>query len=133
MRWNFRQADEIRAQELAHELSALLRTDQPLSLILTKLLLSRGINTLEAAQIFLSPSLDQLHSPYLMTGMKAAVERLDAAIERKEGILVYGDYDVDGTTAVVILKTALELCGGAADFHVPHRTAFAKATIFAVT
>ena len=56
-----------------------------------------------------------------MTGMKAAVDRLDAAIERKEGILVYGDYDVDGTTAVVILKTAIELCGGAADFHVPHR------------
>jgi len=56
-----------------------------------------------------------------MTGVKAAVERLDAAIERKEGILVYGDYDVDGTTAVVILKTAIELCGGTADFHVPHR------------
>jgi len=56
-----------------------------------------------------------------MTGMKAAVDRLDAAIKRKEGILVYGDYDVDGTTAVVILKTAIELCGGTADFHVPHR------------
>jgi len=56
-----------------------------------------------------------------MTGMRAAVDRLDGAIERKEGILVYGDYDVDGTTAVVILKTAIELCGGAADFHVPHR------------
>jgi single-stranded-DNA-specific exonuclease len=53
--------------------------------------------------------------------MKPAVDRLDAAIERQEGILVYGDYDVDGTTAVVILKTAIELCGGAADFHVPHR------------
>jgi len=70
---------------------------------------------------FLSPSLDHLHSPYLMTGMKTAVDRLDAAIERNEGILVYGDYDVDGTTAVVILKTAIELCGGTADFHVPHR------------
>src|SRR5947199_9232641 len=56
-----------------------------------------------------------------MTGMKAAVDRIEAAIERKEGILVYGDYDVDGTTAIVILKTAIELCGGAADFHVPHR------------
>ena len=56
-----------------------------------------------------------------MTGMKAAVERLTAAIARKEDILIYGDYDVDGTTAVVILKTAIELCGGTADFHVPHR------------
>ena len=56
-----------------------------------------------------------------MTGMKAAVDRIEAAIERKEGILVYGDYDVDGTTAIVILKAAIELCGGTADFHVPHR------------
>src|SRR5690242_9249086 len=53
--------------------------------------------------------------------MKAAVERLAAAIARKEDILIYGDYDVDGTTAIIILKTAIELCGGAADFHVPHR------------
>src|SRR3989441_5281416 len=56
-----------------------------------------------------------------MSGMQAAVDRLDAAIERKEGILIYGDYDVDGTTAIVILKTAIELCGGSADFHGPHR------------
>src|SRR5437899_8600414 len=56
-----------------------------------------------------------------MTGMKVAVDRLDAAIERKESILIYGDYDVDGTTAIVILKTAIELCGGTVDFHVPHR------------
>src|SRR5437588_1234296 len=56
-----------------------------------------------------------------MLGMKVAVERLQAAIARKEQILIYGDYDVDGTVAIVILKTAVELCGGQADFHVPHR------------
>lgn len=56
-----------------------------------------------------------------MMGLRAAVDRIDAAIERKEPILIYGDYDVDGTMAVIILKTAIELCGGAADFHVPHR------------
>jgi len=56
-----------------------------------------------------------------MTGLCAAVDRIDAAIEHKEPILIYGDYDVDGTMAVIILKTAIELCGGAADFHVPHR------------
>jgi len=56
-----------------------------------------------------------------MSGMEAAVDRLEAAIERQEKILIYGDYDVDGTTAIVILKTAIELCGGSADFHVPHR------------
>jgi len=53
--------------------------------------------------------------------MNAAVERIEGAIERKEEILIYGDYDVDGTTAIVILKTAIELCGGSVDFHVPHR------------
>src|SRR4029077_1464367 len=67
------------------------------------------------------PSISQLHSPYLMSGMKAAVDRIEAAIANKESILIYGDYDVDGTTAIVILKTAIELCGGTADFHVPHR------------
>ena len=56
-----------------------------------------------------------------MTGLRCAVDRIDAAIERKDPILIYGDYDVDGTMAVIILKTAIELCGGAADFHVPHR------------
>ena len=89
--------------------------------LLARLLLARGIDAPESASAYLSPSLSQLHSPYLMTGMQAAVERISAAIERKEGILVYGDYDVDGTTAIVILKTAIELCGGQADFHVPHR------------
>ncbi|MBO0912514.1 MAG: DHH family phosphoesterase, partial [Acidobacteria bacterium] len=89
--------------------------------IIARLLILRGIDNPEAARRFLSPSLDHLHSPYQMSAMKAAVDRLEAAIECKEGILVYGDYDVDGTVAVVILKTAIELCGGSADFHVPHR------------
>lgn len=119
MRWNFRQVDPESVNALAEELASFAAADvRPM---LARLLLLRGVTTAESALVFLSPSIESLHSPYLMTGMKAAVERLDAAIERKEGILVYGDYDVDGTTAVVILKTAIELCGGTADFHVPHR------------
>src|SRR5580693_922566 len=89
--------------------------------ILAPLLVSRGIADIESARSFLFPSLSHLHAPELMMGLPAAVERIDAAIERKEPILIYGDYDVDGTMAVIILKTAIELCGGAADFHVPHR------------
>jgi single-stranded-DNA-specific exonuclease len=85
------------------------------------LLVRRGISDPEAAADYLSPSLSHLHSPDQMMGLSAAVDRLDAAIARKEPILIYGDYDVDGTMAVIILKTAIELCGGAADFHVPHR------------
>src|SRR5579863_6711540 len=88
---------------------------------LARLLIRRGLIDAESAARFLKPSLDHLHSPEKMTGLGSAVERIDAAIERKDPILIYGDYDVDGTMAVIILKTAIELCGGAADFHVPHR------------
>lgn len=123
MRWNLRQAEPARVQALADAISALqlFPKRKDCSHTVAKVLLHRGISDAESAAHFLSPSLDHLHSPYLMTGMKAAVDRIVAAIDRKEGILVYGDYDVDGTTAVVILKTVIELCGGAADFHVPHR------------
>jgi single-stranded-DNA-specific exonuclease len=123
VRWNLKQTQPDRVQELAQQISSLGFHEKSPAVrsILAKLLLLRGIDSPASALPFLSSSLDSLHSPYLMTGMKAAINRLDSAIERREGILVYGDYDVDGTTAVVILKTAIELCGGAADFHVPHR------------
>jgi single-stranded-DNA-specific exonuclease len=112
VRWSFSNPDATQVEALCSEAKV--------SPIVARLLALRGITAPNAAK-FLSPSLDHLHSPYLMRGMTAAVERLSAAIANKEGILIYGDYDVDGTTAVVILKTAIELCGGAADFHVPHR------------
>ncbi len=89
--------------------------------VLAPLLVRRGIHSAESAHRFLFPALSHLHSPHLMAGLHAAVDRIDAAIERREQILIYGDYDVDGTMAVIILKTAIELCGGACDFHVPHR------------
>ena len=115
-------------QSLIDPLITCLRTD-PLfcgavarsASILAPLLVRRDIGNSEDAQRFLSPSLTHLHAPEQMTGLTAAVDRIAAAIERKEPILIYGDYDVDGTMAVIILKTAIELCGGTADFHVPHR------------
>ena len=88
---------------------------------LARLLIRRGLTDPESAARFLTPSIDHLHSPEQMTGLRCAVDRLDAAIEREDPILIYGDYDVDGTMAVIILKTAIELCGGTAEFHVPHR------------
>jgi single-stranded-DNA-specific exonuclease len=123
MKWHYRMADAVQTQALAAQLRAnpLLRLGDEAAVTLAALLVIRGITDPETAERFLIPSLSHLHSPYLMLGMKAAVDRIDAAIERKEGILIYGDYDVDGTTAVVILKTAIELCGGTPDFHVPHR------------
>src|SRR5260370_9054211 len=106
-----------------HDLAAASRlsAEAKISPLIADLLIQRGITSAEQAQLFLNPSLSHLHSPYLMLGMNKAVERLRAAIARKETILIYVDYDVDGTLAVWILKTALETDGGTTDFHVPHR------------
>src|SRR5579862_613944 len=123
MRWLQKETD----QSLVGPLIAALRSDSGHSgvakaaHILAPLLVRRGITDHESASAFLSPSLTHLHAPEKMTGLHTAVDRIDAAIERKETVLIYGDYDVDGTMAVIILKAAIELCGGSADFHVPHR------------
>jgi single-stranded-DNA-specific exonuclease len=93
--------------------------------LVAQLLLARGISTAEDAGRFLNPSIDHLHDPYAMTGMAAAVARVQSAIANHEPILIYGDYDVDGTVAVVLLKTAIEILAGPngsdVRFHVPHR------------
>ena len=132
MRWELAEEDPVCTQALA----AALRDfpDLPISNrvrhaegrgsplhTLARLLIRRGLTEPDDAARFLVPSITHLHAPEQMTGLRAAVDRIDSAIERKEPILIYGDYDVDGTMAVIILKTAIELCGGAADFHVPHR------------
>ena len=92
-----------------------------LPLVLAELLVSRGIVEPAEAFAFLNPDAAHLHDPFLMMGMEAAVTRLEQAIANREPVLLYGDYDVDGTTAVVLLKTAIEMLGGVARFHVPHR------------
>ena len=103
--------------QVARELAANLGI-QPLT---ARVLLGRGLTDVDSARRFLSPSIDHLYDPNLLTGMDQAVQRLRAAIAAKEKILIYGDYDVDGTVSVVILKKAIELAGGDANYHVPHR------------
>ena len=90
------------------------------------ILLSRGISDAESAQAFLNPSIDDLHDPMLMLGMDLAVARIQQAVRSIEPILIYGDYDVDGTTATVLLKTAIERIApkdtpSIVTYHVPHR------------
>jgi single-stranded-DNA-specific exonuclease len=125
MRWMHTPADRALVESLVGAMTTMpaLKSvgSERTAQILAPLLIRRGIGDAESAAKYLSPSLSHLHAPELMTGLPAAVDRIDAAIERKEQILIYGDYDVDGTMAVIILKTAIELCGGTADFHVPHR------------
>ncbi|HEY3627225.1 MAG TPA: single-stranded-DNA-specific exonuclease RecJ [Terracidiphilus sp.] len=90
-------------------------------LVLAELLVARGVSDAHGAHAFLNPDFTHLHDALLMRGMEAAVERVERAIAAREPILLYGDYDVDGTTAVVLLKTAVEMLGGTVRFHVPHR------------
>ncbi len=103
------------------EESASLAREARLPLVLAELLVARGINTAAEAFAFLNPEPAHLHDPFLMLGMSAAVDRLERTIAAREPILLYGDYDVDGTVAVVLLKTAIEMLGGDVRFHVPHR------------
>jgi single-stranded-DNA-specific exonuclease len=111
--WASRAFDPAVAERLCREAN--------LDPVIARLLAQRGITSKDAAERFLRPRLDHLHPPELMRGMTVAIERVERAIANKENTLIYGDYDVDGTTAVVILKTCIELLGGVADFHVPHR------------
>jgi single-stranded-DNA-specific exonuclease len=112
-RWTLPSTDPAAIDELA-------RTAQ-LPRLIAALLLARGVDTPEAAAQFFSPQIDDLHPPAQMLGMDRAVARLQHAIAAKETVLIYGDYDVDGTVATVLLKTAIEILGGTARYHIPHR------------
>jgi single-stranded-DNA-specific exonuclease len=89
--------------------------------LVAAVLANRGYNDPEQARAFLSPQLSSLGDPLLMRDMDRAVARLIAAIDQHEPILLYGDYDVDGTVSIVVLKKTIEILGGHADFHIPHR------------
>jgi single-stranded-DNA-specific exonuclease len=112
-KWIVRQTDTVRAKELSAALDV--------SPIVADLLVARGHERLDSATAFLNPSVDQLHDPSLMLGMSEAVERLLFAIDHQQPILIYGDYDVDGTTGTAVLLRALRMLGATCGYHVPHR------------
>ena len=112
-RWIVRRQDAQQAASLARVLG--------ISPILAALLITRGYDDESSARSFLSPGYNQIHEPYLMLGMREAVARLETAIDKGEPILIYGDYDVDGTTGTAVLLRALKLLGARTGFHVPHR------------
>lgn len=103
------------------EAAAAIAAELQLHPLVATVLVGRGFSETSAVLNFLRPKLESLHDPLLMRDMERAVERLSAAIQRREPILLYGDYDVDGTSSVVVLKKAIEILGGCADFHIPHR------------
>ncbi|MFQ5865697.1 MAG: single-stranded-DNA-specific exonuclease RecJ [bacterium] len=89
--------------------------------IFAKILLNRGIEDIEAARKFFKPNMQQLHNPLLMKGMSGAVKRIRTALVSREKILIYGDYDVDGTTGTSMLLLFLKELGHPAEFYIPDR------------
>ena len=112
-RWIQTHCDSECAERLARDLD--------LPIVTATLLANRGITETAAAYKFLNPSLDDLHDPFSMQDMRAAVDRIFQAIQNKEKILIYGDYDVDGTTSTVILKKAISIVGGEVSYYIPER------------
>jgi single-stranded-DNA-specific exonuclease len=113
-RWVLKeQGEEAKIQHL----SQVLNIDHNLA----NLLVQRDISTYEEARSFFRPSLQELHDPFLMKDMRKAVDRIQVALDKKEKILVYGDYDVDGTTAVSLVYTFLRSIYDEVDFYIPDR------------
>ena len=98
-----------------------LSTEVGIDRVLAELLVKRGVETFEQARSFFRPSLEALHDPFLMKDMDVAVERLHKAIASGEKILVYGDYDVDGTTAVALVYSFIQRFTDRVDFYIPDR------------
>jgi len=112
-RWNLISADPAKVGALKEALK--------IHPILCELLVQRGISDFEAAKQFFRPSLDHLHDPWLMKDMRKAVDRIRQAITANQKILVFGDYDVDGTTSVATLFQFLKQLSPHIDYYIPHR------------
>ena len=115
-KWNYQPP----SQEQTEAAKALAK-ETGISPILCKLLLERGITSAAEAKRFFRPQLNELHDPFLMKDMSIAVERLNQAMGRKERIMVYGDYDVDGTTAVALVYKFLQQFYSNIDYYIPDR------------
>ncbi len=111
--WEHLPCDDARARLLTRELNV-----HP---VVARLLVLRGFAAADEASDFLNPSLDQLHDPFLLTDLQAGVDRLLAAIARRERIAVHGDYDVDGITSTVILRRMIEMLHGDVVHFIPER------------
>lgn len=114
MRWNLKQDPD---EEIVAHLQNVLGVDN----IIAKLLAQRGINSFEEAKSFFRPSLNDLHDPYLMKDMDKAVKRIEEALSNKQPILVFGDYDVDGTTSVALMYSYLKSFNAIVDTYIPDR------------
>jgi len=115
-RWSLKsEGDKQVVDQLANDLS--------IENVLANLLVQRGVTTFEEAKKFFRPSLADLHDPFLMKDMDKAITRLESAIKNQEKILVYGDYDVDGTTAVALVYSFIAQFHKQVEYYIPDRYA----------
>lgn len=112
-RWIIAKHDHNAARAFAAEIGV-----SPLA---AALLIARGFDSADKAREFLNPSIEHLHEPNLLRGMPEAVERLQRAIDGGEKVLIWGDYDVDGTTGTTLLRRTIQILGGSSTYHIPHR------------
>jgi single-stranded-DNA-specific exonuclease len=112
-RWNILEADEEKTDSLREALK--------INRILCRILVQRGIDDFEKAKNYFRPQLTGLHDPFLMKDMGKAVDRILAAFAKAEKILVFGDYDVDGTTSVASVFQFIHKIYSDTDFYIPHR------------
>ena len=114
MRWTIKPKPD--SQKLT-TLQNALKVDE----VVATLLLQRGVETYENAKTFFRPSLSELHDPLLMKDMEIAVSRIEEAIDKRDNILVFGDYDVDGTSSVALMSTYLKTRTDAVATYIPDR------------
>lgn len=112
-KWEINRPDEEKVREIENKYQ--------INSLLAKILVNRGITTEKQIQQFLNPTRKDFYDPYLMPDMEKAVDRILKAIENKEKVLIYGDYDVDGITSVTVLKSFLEERGLKVDEYIPNR------------
>jgi single-stranded-DNA-specific exonuclease len=112
-RWNVKRFDETSTRYLEQSLG--------ITKVTAAILAVRGVTEVDEARELLQPTFTQIQDPFLMLDMQRAVERVIRAISAKEKILIYGDYDVDGTMGTIVMRRALHMLGAQTSFHVPHR------------
>ena len=111
--WSTKKPDLSIVKKLAEDLNV--------SEIISQLLVQRGIKNFEEAKLFFRPKISDLHDPFLMKNMNVAVKRIESAISRKERVLIYGDYDVDGTTSVAMMYSFLKKYITDLEYYIPCR------------
>lgn len=112
-KWEYKNVDNSRIEDVASKFN--------ISNLLANVILNRGINTDEDIKVFLKPTRNDFHDPYLMPDMDKAVERILKAIKNQEKTIIFGDYDVDGITSITVLKKFLKECGLETGYYIPNR------------